>query len=95
MGVCRKTVEREAISYVEDEKGNGSIVFDFDKCIVCGSCAYICADDAIIIEDIGDSRLMITPSGRKEFKLKNVQSAVLIGRPNSRLSLCLSRPIYR
>ncbi len=70
VGVCRKTVGREAISYVEDEKGNGSIVFDFDKCIVCGSCAYICADDAIIIEDIGDSRLMITPSGRKEFKLK-------------------------
>ncbi len=70
VGICRKTVGREAISYVEDQNGNGSIVFDFDKCIVCGSCDYICADNAIIIEDIVDTRVMVTPSGRKEFKLK-------------------------
>ena len=70
VGICRKTVGREAISYVESDNGAASIVFDFDKCIVCGSCSYICADNAIIIENTGDTRIMITPSGRKEFKLK-------------------------
>jgi predicted molibdopterin-dependent oxidoreductase YjgC len=70
VGVCRKTVGREAISYIESKNGDASIVFDFDKCIVCGSCSYICADNAIIIENIGDIRIMITPSGRREFKLQ-------------------------
>ncbi|MFA5629235.1 MAG: 4Fe-4S dicluster domain-containing protein [Dehalococcoidales bacterium] len=70
VGICRKTVGREAISYVEDESGNASIIFDFDKCIACGSCAYVCADNAIIIQDIDDARIMVVPSGRKEFKSK-------------------------
>ena len=52
----------------EHYRGKGE--FDEDKCIACGSCAYICDEDAVIMADVGDKRVMITPSGRMEFKLK-------------------------
>jgi len=68
VGICRKTVGLEAISYVENENGDAAIVFSPDKCIACGSCVYICDEGAVIIADDGDKRIM--PSGRMEFKLK-------------------------
>jgi len=70
VGICRKTVGLEAISYVENENGDAAIVFSPDKCIACGSCVYICDEGAVIIADDGDKRIMLTPSGRMEFKLK-------------------------
>jgi len=70
VGICRKTVGMAAISYVENESGDAEIVFSHDKCIACGSCVYICDDGAVTMADVGDKRIMITPSGRMEFKLK-------------------------
>lgn len=70
VGICRKTVGMEAISYVENENGDAAIVFSQDKCIACGSCVYICDEGAVIMADDGDKRIMLTPSGRMEFKLK-------------------------
>ncbi len=70
VGICRKTVGMEAISYVENENGDAAIVFSPDKCIACGSCVYICDEGAVIMADDGDKRIMLTPSGRMEFKLK-------------------------
>ena len=70
VGICRKTVGMEAISYVENENGSAEVVFSPDKCIACGSCAYICDAGAVTIKDIGGKRVMNTPSGRMEFKLK-------------------------
>ncbi len=70
IGICRKTVGREAISYIEKDNGDAAVIFSNDKCIACGSCAYICDDGAIVIADVDDNRVMITPSGRMEFKMK-------------------------
>jgi len=70
VGICRKTVGREAIEFIESGNGEASVVFNQARCIACGSCAYICSSGAIIFEDIDDTRVMITPSGRMEFKLK-------------------------
>jgi len=70
VGICRKTVGREAISYVESDNGRAAIVFDRNKCIACGSCVYICDTGALTLEDIGDTRVINTPGGKMEFKLK-------------------------
>jgi bidirectional [NiFe] hydrogenase diaphorase subunit len=69
VGVCKKTVGREAINYMESENGKASVEFIPEKCIACGSCSYICSSGAIIFENIGDTRVIITPSGMMEFKL--------------------------
>jgi ferredoxin len=70
VGICRKTVGIEAINYNKKENGDAAIEFLLDKCIACGSCAYICDAGAVIIHDVGEKRIMITPSGRTEFELK-------------------------
>jgi ferredoxin len=69
VGICRKTVGREAISYIDDD-GNARVVFSQEKCIACGSCAFICDTGAITIEDIGDERIITTPSGEMRFKMQ-------------------------
>ena len=73
VGICHKTVGIGAISYVESDDGKASIEFDFDKCIACGSCAYICDTGVLTLEDIGDTRIMTIPGGRMEFKLRQCQ----------------------
>ena len=55
VGICRKTVGLAAISYVESDDGKASIEFDFDKCIACGSCAYICDIGVLTLTDTGDT----------------------------------------
>jgi ferredoxin len=59
-----------AINYFKKENGDAAIVFSPDKCIACGSCAYICDAGAVTTADVGDKRVILTPSGKMEFKLK-------------------------
>jgi ferredoxin len=70
VGICRKTVGIAAISYVELGNGQAQIVFAADRCIACGSCAYICDTGMLTLEDIGGTRIMTIPGGRMEFKLR-------------------------
>ena len=70
VGICRKTVGIAAISYVELGNGQAQIEFAVDKCIACGSCAYICDTGVLTLEDIGDTRIMTIPGGRMKFKLR-------------------------
>ncbi|UCG55278.1 MAG: 4Fe-4S binding protein [Dehalococcoidia bacterium] len=70
IGICRKTVGREAIGYKVKENGDAEIIFSLDKCIACGSCAYICDRGAVFMNDSGEKRIITTPSGKMEFKLK-------------------------
>jgi len=70
VGICRKTVGVAAISYIESDNGSASIKFDYEKCIACGSCAYICDTGVLTLEDIGDTRVMTIPNGKMEFKLR-------------------------
>jgi bidirectional [NiFe] hydrogenase diaphorase subunit len=45
-----------------------------DACIGCGSCAYVCPTNAIVMEDIGDKRIITMPKSRTEFKLKKCKT---------------------
>ena len=74
VGICRKIVGRAAISYVEGEKGNASIVFSPEKCIACGSCSFICDKGAVIMQDSGDSRIITTPSGEMVFSMSQCKN---------------------
>lgn len=44
-----KGCENNAISYIEyeEEPLGGKIIFDYEKCVGCGTCANICCGDAI------------------------------------------------
>ena len=74
VGICRKIVGRNAISYVEDEKGEASIVFSQDKCIACGSCCFICDSGAVTMKDNGDTRIIDAPSGEMVFNMSRCKN---------------------
>ena len=74
VGICHKTVGMSAINITKQDNGDQLIEFLPEKCIACGSCAYICPKEAIKVEDISDKRIITTPSGRMEFKLRQCKN---------------------
>ncbi|MDD4873737.1 MAG: 4Fe-4S binding protein [Dehalococcoidales bacterium] len=87
VGICRKTVGRKAIIYVESGNESATLEFISERCIACGSCSYICSDGAIIFEDIGDTRVITTPAGRMEFKLKKCNKCGYYWAPEKQVKL--------
>jgi len=75
---CQEIVGISAISFitkgVDQEIGEVSIDILTDKCIGCGSCAYVCPTEAIKMEDVGDTRVISMPSVKMEFKLKKCKT---------------------
>lgn len=71
---CREIVGADAITFIaqgkDREVDEATVVHSREKCIGCDSCNYVCPTEAIIVEDIGDTRILSTPSGKLEFKLK-------------------------
>jgi len=70
---CQEVVGAGAISFVSRGLGRSvepKVVFDPERCIACGSCAYICPTEAVILTDEGGRRTIATPSGKMEFALK-------------------------
>ena len=71
---CREIVGADAITFIAQGKDRNtdeaSVVHSVEKCIGCDSCAYICPTEAITVEDVDDTRIINTPSGKLEFKLK-------------------------
>ncbi len=71
---CQEAVGVNAITFVakghERENTEADVVWSYEKCIACGSCAYICPTQAVTLQDEQDVRIIKTPSGRMEFKLK-------------------------
>jgi len=71
---CHEIVCVDAITFhakgKDREIDEASIVHSREKCIGCGSCAFICPTEAITMNDAGDSRVIKTPSGDMKFKLK-------------------------
>ncbi|TRZ49545.1 MAG: 4Fe-4S dicluster domain-containing protein [Dehalococcoidia bacterium] len=71
---CREIVGVSAISFIaqgiDQDIDEPSVVHSLEKCIGCDSCAYICPTGAIMVEDVGDTRIITAPSGKMEFKLK-------------------------
>jgi bidirectional [NiFe] hydrogenase diaphorase subunit len=71
---CQEVVGVNAITFIargrERENADARVVWSNERCIACGSCAYICPTKAVTLEDNGGLRVLNTPSGRLEFKLK-------------------------
>jgi bidirectional [NiFe] hydrogenase diaphorase subunit len=71
---CHEIVAADAITFrakgKDREVDEASVVHSRESCIGCGSCAYICPTEAIIMEDSGNTRVLNTPSGKLKFKLK-------------------------
>jgi NADH dehydrogenase/NADH:ubiquinone oxidoreductase subunit G len=71
---CQEVVGAGAITFVanglERENKEASVVWNMDKCIACGSCAYICPTQAVTLNDNQGMRIINTPSVKMEFKLK-------------------------
>ena len=71
---CHEIVGADAVSFIAQGLNRGvdePIVKHSEiKCIGCDSCAYVCPTEAITVEDVGDTRILTTPGGKIEFKLK-------------------------
>jgi len=71
---CQEVVSAGAITFIaqglERENKEASVVWNQDKCIACGSCAYICPTQAVTLADNQGTRVINTPSVKMEFKLK-------------------------
>ncbi|MFA5316289.1 MAG: 2Fe-2S iron-sulfur cluster-binding protein [Dehalococcoidales bacterium] len=71
--VCQEVVGTSAIS-MANRGVNRQMTTPFsvlsDSCIACGSCSYICPTGAISVEDDADTRTIIMPNVKMEFKLK-------------------------
>ena len=71
---CRDVVGQNAIilttcwlSYGTDHP---SLTWDFNKCIACGTCAFVCPTGAVKIQDRDGVRTLLTPESKQEFTLK-------------------------
>ncbi len=86
---CREIVGASAISFIAQglERKNSEALIEVSpaRCIACGSCAYICPTGAISMADVGDTRVIITPSGRMEFKLRRCQKCGSYWTPEKQL----------
>ena len=86
---CREIVEADAITFIAQGKDRAvdeaSVEHSLDKCIGCDTCAYICPTEAITVEDMGDTRVINTPSGKLEFKLKRCKTCGKYWAPEKQL----------
>jgi ferredoxin len=71
---CNEVVGAGAITFIARglgrENKEAAVVWNPEKCIACGSCAYVCPTQAVTLNDYQGIRTIITPSIRMEFKLK-------------------------
>jgi NADH dehydrogenase/NADH:ubiquinone oxidoreductase subunit G len=69
--VCQEVVGANAISKINRSTEPNALPFtvNFEACIACGSCVYICPTDAISLVDEGDKRTIAWPYQQKEFKM--------------------------
>jgi bidirectional [NiFe] hydrogenase diaphorase subunit len=71
---CQEVVAVNAITFIaqglQRENKEASVVWTQDKCIACGSCAYVCPTQAVTLKDNEGMRIIDTPSVKMEFKLK-------------------------
>ena len=75
---CHEIVGVDAITFIAQGKDRAvdepSVEHSLEKCIGCDTCAWVCPTDAITVEDVGGTRMISTPSGRLEFKLKKCKT---------------------
>jgi len=92
---CREIVGVEAITFIAQGKDRGideaTVVHSPEKCIGCDSCAYACPTEAITVDDSGDTRIISTPSGKLEFKLKQCQVCGKYWAPEKQLEYIIEK----
>ncbi|MFC2034272.1 2Fe-2S iron-sulfur cluster-binding protein [Chloroflexota bacterium] len=75
---CNELVGVKAITFIAQGKDRdidkASVLHSTEKCIGCDSCAYVCPTEAITVQDINGTRILTTPSGKIEFKLKKCKT---------------------
>lgn len=71
---CQEVVGAGAITFIarglERENKEAAVVWNQEKCIACGSCAFICPTQAVTMSDNQGKRVINTPSVKMEFPLK-------------------------
>jgi len=92
---CREIVGADAINFIAQGIDRGvdeaQVVHLSEKCIGCDSCAYICPTDAIMVEDVGDTRILTTPGGKMEFKLKKCNTCGKYWAPEKQLDYIIKK----
>ena len=69
--VCQEVVGANAISKINRSTEPNALPFtvNFEACIACGSCAYVCPTGAITLVDEGDKRTISWPYQKQDFKM--------------------------
>ncbi len=92
---CHEIVGADAITFIAQGINRGidepSIEVSPIKCIGCDSCAYVCPTEAITVEDVGDTRIINTPSGKLEFKLKKCKTCGNYWAPEKQLDYIVEK----
>jgi bidirectional [NiFe] hydrogenase diaphorase subunit len=92
---CCEIVGADAINFIAQGIDRGvdeaQVVHSLEKCIGCDSCAYICPTDAILVDDVGDTRILTTPSGKLKFKLKKCNTCGKYWAPEKQLDYIIKK----
>ena len=92
---CHEIVGVDAINFIAQGIDRGvdgaQVVHLPEKCIGCDSCAYICPTDAVMVEDVGNTRILTTPSGKLEFKLKKCKTCGRYWAPEKQLDYIIKK----
>ena len=92
---CHEVVGISAISFIakgiDQRTDEAYIDISSEKCIGCGSCAYVCPTEAIRVEDVEDTRIISMPNCKMEFKLKKCKTCGNYWAPEKQLDYILKK----
>ena len=92
---CHEIVGVDAITFIAQGKDRqvdeSTVIHSLEKCIGCDSCAFICPTEAITVKDVVDTRTIITPSGKLEFKLKKCNTCGTHWAPEKQLDYIIKK----
>lgn len=95
VSACHEIVGADAITFItqgiERDIDEPSVEHSRIKCIGCDTCAYICPTEAITVEDVGDTRVISTPSGKLNFKLKRCKTCGKYWAPEKQLEYIIEK----
>ena len=85
--VCQEVVGANAISKINRSAEPNALPYtvNFDACIACGSCVYICPTSAISLVDEGDKRIISWPYQKKEFQMTKCKTCGRFYAPTKQL----------